>query len=226
MVVLLVVLTFAAFIAADYMLNREKYRVPAEERVPEAAIQARVLPAETVSGIALPAHLFFHPGHTWVAQEGPQFARVGLDEFAARLLAGPGKVLLPMTVRWIRQGEKAFAVSQDGKTVEFLSPVEGEIAEVNRELLENPTLLKSDPYGHGWLMRVKSPDLSTGLRNLLNGSLARGWMEDSLARLRQFFAPTEWAVAQDGGPLLDGLGASLEPKAWMRLQAEFFRTRE
>lgn len=226
MVVLLVVLTFAAFIAVDYVLNRDKYRVTAEERkpAPELGAPARALPFDVVGGIALPAHLFFHPGHTWVAPEGPQFARVGVDEFAARLLAKPEKAATPLPARWIRQGERAVAVSQDGKTAEFLSPVEGEIVEVNREVRENPELLKSDPYERGWLMRVRAPDLGTSLHNLLSGGLARAWMEDSLARLRQFFAPTAWATALDGGPLLDALSAGLDEAGWKKLKAEFFRT--
>ncbi len=224
MVVLLVVLTFAAFIAIDYMLNRDKYRVPAEELAPEMEAVGAALPADVVGGISLPAHLAFHPGHTWVAQEGPQFARVGLDEFAARLLAKPEKVLTPLPARWVRQGERVFQVSQEGKTAEFLSPVEGEIVEVNREVLENPALLKSDPYGQGWLLRVSAPDLPTSLRNLLSGGMARAWMEDSLERLRQFFAPTAEAMAQDGGPMLDGLSAGLEEAAWKKLKAELFRS--
>lgn len=220
MVVLLVVLTFAAFIAADYLLNREKYRLPIEELRP----MPQVSEAYSVQGLAVPAHLHFHPGHTWVAKEGESYARVGLDEFAARLLAKCGSVKLPLPYRWVRQGERAFSVGQDGKTAEFLSPVEGEVMEVNRDVLADPGLLKSDPYGRGWLVRVCAPDLSTSMRNLLSGSVVREWMDDSLARLRQFFAPTAWAVAQDGGPLLDGLSAELDEVRWKKLMAEFFRT--
>lgn len=224
MVVLLVVLMFAAFIVADYMLNREKYQVPAEKPARPQPVLERVPGAAVVQGIAIPDSIFFHPGHTWLAQEGPQLARVGIDEFAARLLSKPQSVGLPPVARWVRQGERAFRVEQDGHAAELVSPVEGEIVELNRELLQDPALLRSDPYGRGWLLRMRTPDLPISVRNLLSGSLARHWMEDSLARLRQFFAPTALAVAQDGGPLLEGLATGLDDAAWKKLNAEFFRT--
>lgn len=223
MVVLLVVLTFAVLIAADYFFNRARYRVPAG--VPEAVAPLTARPlVDSIQGIRVPAELFFHPGHTWVAREGPEYARVGVDEFAARLLTKAGSVSLPALARWVRQGERAFSVTQDGKTADFVSPVEGEVVEVNRELLSDPALLKREPYAAGWLMRVRAPDLPVSLRNLLNGSLALRWMEESLARLRQFFAPTALVAAQEGGPMIEGLSAGLDDDAWKRLKAEFFRT--
>jgi glycine cleavage system H protein len=215
MVVLLVVLTFAVLIAADFYFNRERYRVPAE-------IVEAPAPVAAIQGIRIPAELMFHPGHTWMAREGPDYARVGVDEFAMRLLGTPQKLALPSLARWLRQGERAFAVGQDGRAAEFVSPVEGEVVEINRAVVDNPALLKTDPY-NAWLMRVRAPDLPVSSRNLLKGSLAVRWMEDSLDRLRQMFAPTAMATAQEGGPLLEGLARGLNDVAWQALQTEFFR---
>lgn len=225
MVVLLVVLTFAILILVDYVVNREKYIVPAE--LTTAVEPVMSAPAtNTVQGIPIPADLYFHPGHTWAAPEAGGLVRVGIDAFAARLLAKTEKLTLPLPARWVRQGDRAFAVAQDGRTAQFVSPVEGEVVEVNRDLLANPAALKGDPYGSGWLMVVKAPELHTSLRNLLSGSLARMWMEDSVDRLRQIFAPTALATAQDGGPLMDGLSAQANDEIWRQLNAEFFRSQE
>jgi glycine cleavage system H lipoate-binding protein len=225
MVVLLVVLTFAVLILVDYVVNREKYKVAAEAAPVREPVMS-MPEANTVQGILIPAELYFHPGHTWAAPEAGGLVRVGIDAFAARLLAKTEKLTLPLPARWVRQGDRAVSVSQDGHTAQFVSPVEGEVVQVNRELLANPAAIKGDPYGRGWLMVVKAPELHTCLRNLLSGSLARMWMEDSLDRLRQLFAPTALATAQDGGPMLDGLSAQADAETWKKLNAEFFRSQE
>jgi glycine cleavage system H protein len=214
MVVLLIVLMFAGFIAADYMFNREKYRLPA------------TVPSESKAPAF--AALHFHPAHTWAAAESDEVARVGLDAFAARLLPVPSAVATPKLARWVSQGGRGitlrFGDSSGEREVTLLSPVDGEVVEVNQEALKNPSLLKSDPYGQGWLMKVRSPDMSVSLRNLFESELAAHWIEESMSRLRQFLAPTALAVAQDGGPMVDSLAGTLKDDAWKKLTAEFFRS--
>src|SRR5258706_15743707 len=125
MVALMVVLMFAAFIAADYMFNREKYRLPATaERVPERALEAVPL-------------VRFHPAHTWAVSESEQVARIGLDAFPARVLPAPTKVDTPKLARWVSQGSRGFTLQCGDHQVTLLSPVDGEVVEVNGEVLTN-----------------------------------------------------------------------------------------
>jgi glycine cleavage system H protein len=216
MVALLIVLMFAAFIAADYMSNREKYRLPAT-----AGSAVKNVP-ETV------ASLHFHPAHTWATAESDQVARIGLDAFAARVLPAPSKVETPRLARWVSQGSKGFTLHCGDKEVTLLSPVDGEVVEVNREVLANPTLLKSDPYGRGWLMKLRSPDMAVSIRNLFGPELLQAWTDDSMARLRNFFAPAgltpAMVTSQDGGTLVDSLAGKLDDEQWKKLTEELFRS--
>ena len=228
MVVLLIVLMFAVFIAADYMFNREKYRLSVTLQVEEKGIVKGGAKDPIMANLA-PVSL--HPAHTWAVAETPDLVRVGLDAFAARLLPVPDKVETPKLARWVSQGARGFTLHCGAREVMLLSPVDGEVVEVNREALENPGLLKSDPYGRGWLMKVRSQDMPVSMRNLLDGELAHHWMEDSMDRLRQFFASfeastgtPELAVAQDGGPMVDSLAGGLDDDAWKKMTAEFFRS--
>jgi glycine cleavage system H protein len=220
MVVLFVVLTFAAFIGLDYLFNREKYAVEVGQPQP---VRATVRPFEPVfvNGVMMLPTLRYHPGHAWVNTEGAAVARVGIDDFASRIVGRITRIDLPAVGRWIRQGEKAFTVHQDGRTADIMSPVEGEVVQVNPALRESPQLLRDDPYGVGWVLVVNSPDLATTLRNLLSGSLALRWMEDAVERLYRFFAPALPAMAQDAGPLKPGLGAELDDNRWRALTKEF-----
>jgi len=221
MVVLFVVLTFAVFIAADYLLNRDKYAV--EAQVPAVTVQGGLRPFEPVfvDGVMMVPSLKYHPGHTWSSVEGAATARMGIDDFAGRLFSLVEKIEFPAVGRWIRQGERAFVVHQNGRTAEVISPVEGEVLQVNSALLEDADLLRSDPYGQGWAMIVHSPDLATTVRNLLSGSLARRWMEDAVERLRAMLVPAGVAMAQEAGPLRPGISAELNDSQYRAVVKEF-----
>lgn len=204
MVVLLVLLTFAVFIGIDILLNREKYAFPVE-----AAPQQQA-GAPLVAGVQLPEHLHYHFGHTWAAEEGSHRFRVGIDEFAAAFLGTITRVEAPMRGRWFGQGERGWTLTAGDRQAALPAPVEGEVVEVNEDALAHPEKISSDPYGEGWLLIVRTADPSVSLRNLLHGSLARRWMEEAVAELRQAFAPAAVPTAADGGLLMPGIGARLD----------------
>lgn len=185
MTVLLVLFFFAFFLLIDHFMARKRVSV-----TQTYAIRPRILPA-LVNGFLLPEKLFYHLGHTWVAPESPALARVGLDDFASKMLGTVDAVALPKRNTWIRQGQKFAAITREGKTVQLISPVEGVVTEVNETVLSKPETLR-DAYNEGWLVTVNTPDQKTNLRNLLHGNLAKWFIGDAVARLHP-------ALAQDGG---------------------------
>ena len=221
MTVILVLTLFMAFITLDYILNRRKASQPAVQPA-----RARPLGAllRYVEGFLAPEHLRYHPGHTWLARERKNLVRVGVDEFAA-VLAGPlEKIELPKPGHWVRQGQKALAFTRDGERAEMVSPIEGEVIEVNPEVLKNPSLLRQDPYGRGWLMTVFVPDEENTARNLVPEGLVAGWMRDAVERLYTRMPQLAGAVAADGGRPTDDVFAALPETSWHELTREFFLT--
>jgi glycine cleavage system H lipoate-binding protein len=130
----------------------------------------------------------------------------------------------PPVGRWLRQGEKGWTVITEHGEAAMVAPVEGEIVAVNERVLEDPSLITRDPYGEGWLYEVYSPDAQVSLRNLLNGALARRWMEWAVTELRQALAPQAFATALDGGRLQPELGLQLDRERWRQLTRRFFLT--
>jgi len=218
MTILLVLLTFLGFAVLDYALNRNKVPVakPLRMRVP-------VVPEVSyVEGFELPAGLRYHPGHTWLARERQHLARVGADEFAARLAGKISKIELPKPGQWIRQGQTAWTLYRNGETTSMVSPIEGEVVEVNPEVMNDPALLRHDPYGNGWLMTVHVPDEEGTWRNLLPSGMVRSWMKDAVTRLYARQPALAGAVAADGGRPVDDLLAGIPGAEWHRITAEFF----
>jgi glycine cleavage system H protein len=221
MTVLLVLAFFVALISMDYMVTRR--RLARESKALAAAAIPAVAPA-WVAGYQMPEALYYHRGHTWARPLDADTVLIGVDDFARRLIGPAATVKAPSRGDWVHQGARAFALKVDGKMAELVSPVEGEVVEVNRDLAEKPGLASEDPYGRGWVLKVKAPNLANNLRNLLSGRLARKWMEDSREALELRLMAFSGSVLQDGGEPASDLSQHLPKADWERLAHEFLLT--
>ena len=224
MTVILVLATFVGFLLIDHFMNRGKAPVFAVQasRVRSESTMPRLQP-NLVSGFQVPENLRFHPGHTWALSESPTLVRIGLDDFASKLIGKVDRVSLPQRGQWVRQGQKIWSVLRNGVKVDMVSPIEGSIADINEAVAKDPELAHRDPYGDGWMVTVQSPDAKTNFRNLLSGALARWWMEEASGRLQKripAFA-TVGAVAQDGGSAVDDLTDGMDDKEFAEIAKEF-----
>ncbi|MGD0841676.1 MAG: glycine cleavage system protein H [Candidatus Acidiferrales bacterium] len=223
MTIAIVLVMFAAFFAVDYFRNAKRAKAPAVAE-PQAVIAIPKLNAAYVSGFEIRENRRYHPGHTWALAESPTIARVGMDDFAARLVGHADELQLPKRGQWIRQGQKFATLMKQGRKADLVSPIEGEITDVNEAALRDALLPGRDPYGEGWLITVMSPDMKINFRNLLNGTVARGWMKDAADRLRQRIPAmaTADAMAQDGGVALPDLSDQIPKEKWDEVAHEFF----
>ncbi len=225
MTVLLVVLTFAAFIVVDYLLHRK--RAPVARPTVEGG-QTREMPvgeACYVDGFLVPENLRYHPGHSWVLRERKRRVRVGIDEFAAALVGRPERIELPRLGVWLRQGQRALTFYRDGEKTEVVSPTEGEVVEINPDVLLDPTLVRKDPYGRGWMMVLDVPDEDTMNRNLVPEGFVQSWMRATVDRLYALQPSLAGAVAADGGRPTEDLVAALPDASWRELTQDFFLTK-
>ena len=221
MVALLVLATFICFVAFDYFMHSK--RMEAAKTVTGSAQAEDVpFPMNIVGGFKLPAGLSYHSGHTWAARESRNLVRIGLDDFAVRLLGKVDQLELPARGRWLRQGEKGWALARGGHRFEMLSPIEGEVVDVNQEALKDPSIIHKDPYGVGWLVAVNSPAADSNLKNLLRGRLAQRWMEESVMTLHTHLSPSSGAHLQDGGQAISDLLSLLPEEHWDKVVCEQF----
>lgn len=103
----------------------------------------------------LPQDLHYTKDHEWVRKEGGIFT-VGVTDFAQQQLTDVVFVELPEVGKKF-DAHKTAAVIESVKSVsDVFAPFAGEIVEVNNELLDSPQLINSDPYGKGWLFKMKS----------------------------------------------------------------------
>jgi len=222
MTVILVLATFLVFIVLDYFMNRGKVMSTVPVSAPKA-VPAQ-FGGDYVDGFYTPQNVSYHSGHSWLVRERKNVVRVGADEFAAAMLGKLEKIELPKPGQWIRQGQKVLTFFRDGQKTEMVSPTEGEVMEVNTEVLNNPAALRSDPYGKGWLVAVHVPDEENTTRNLVPKGLVRDWMREAVERLYSRQPALAGAVAADGGRPAEDLLASLPDTNWAEVTGEFFLT--
>ncbi|NRB75950.1 MAG: glycine cleavage system protein GcvH [Verrucomicrobiales bacterium] len=120
----------------------------------------------------VPDHLYFSDSHEWVDPSSPESATVGISDHAQAELTDVVYLELPEVGRVISKGE-AIAVIESVKAAnDIYAPVSGEIVEVNEALAEAPEPVNEDPYGGGWMFKVKLAD-SAEVEGLMNATAYR-----------------------------------------------------
>jgi glycine cleavage system H protein len=170
----------------------------------------------------VPAGVHLHPGHTWARLEPDGLVAVGADDFAHKLV-GPARVELPHLGDHVAQGEPALALVQADRRVPMLAPVDGTVVAVNAGAREKADRA-DDPYGAGWLFKVKPPRLAANLRQLLSDAPAHRLLEEASERLALRMSPELGQVLQDGGVPIHGIAQELAGDEWDALARSFFLT--
>ena len=225
MVALAVFLTLALCVTVDWWLGRRRpARLPAMVTTTVTAAPPRLSDPLFAGGFELHEELAYHPGHAWARLEGPDRVRVGMDDFARKLLGQVDAIELPEVGATLHQGRQAWVLRRGGRLAGMVAPVTGVVVEVNRQVLDDPSLAAADPYGAGWLFTVRTPELRANLNNLLSGRLVHRWLEDASSRLRSRLLGATAVSFADGGTAVADVGALLADPVWPTTVREFLLT--
>ncbi len=164
----------------------------------------------------------FHQGHGWVGPADAGVVKVGIDDFAAKLLGEPDFFELPAVGEDVRQGGPGWTVRAAPRRLPMLSPVEGEVIAVNPAVARAPRLATHDPYVEGWLFEVRVAEKSGWRHSLLSGELASTWMVQTAERLRRMTAGGLGVVMPDGGTPVRGFARALDQEQWEAVARDFF----
>jgi glycine cleavage system H protein len=107
-----------------------------------------------------PADLLFHPEHDWarIDAQDPATATLGITWYAQDAL---GEVVFfepPAVGTTLKKGAPYAEVESVKAVSDVIAPLSGEILEVNEALAENPAVINEDPYGEGWLVKLRLGD--------------------------------------------------------------------
>ena len=174
-----------------------------------------------VQGFRVPQGYYFHPGHTWVKIEEGSSLRVGIDDFALRLLGPLDRVNAPLLGKEVKQGRGDVELFRGSHRARVPSPVSGVVTAINPKLRDLGELANRDPYSEGWVMNVHAKNLRQDLKTLMINTETRHFMDGQVERLYQEIEEIAGPLSADGGHLGHDIYGSMPELGWERLTKIF-----
>jgi glycine cleavage system H lipoate-binding protein len=176
----------------------------------------------------LPGGVFISTGHVWANVTVPGMVRLGLDDFARKMIGRIDAIELPAKGALIKKGERLFGVRQGERVAILQAPITGKVHEVNAELPQHLDWIERRPYEHGWVCSMKPEHLADELGHLKIGETAAAWYQTEIARLQDMLgaapgsdqAPTAPSAA---GGLVEGQLEHADDSTWAQFAQAFLR---
>ncbi len=123
-----------------------------------------------------PAALRYTREHEWLSLQG-EVGTVGITHYAQSELGDVVFVDLPEKGKSLKGGEELGTIESVKAVSEIYAPISGEVLEVNESLRDHPERVNADPYGEGWLLKVKLSDAAEA-KGLLTAEAYRSFVEE------------------------------------------------
>ncbi|HVE43673.1 MAG TPA: glycine cleavage system protein GcvH [Gammaproteobacteria bacterium] len=102
----------------------------------------------------IPKNVKYTRTHEWV-QEDDDVITLGITDHAQTMIGDLVYVELPEVDTHLSSGEECAIIESDKTAADIYIPVSGEVIEINESVIQNPNLINQDPYGRGWLLRLR-----------------------------------------------------------------------
>jgi glycine cleavage system H protein len=121
-----------------------------------------------------PKDVKYTKDHEWARVDG-KVAVVGITDFAQEKLGSIVFVELPPRGKSVKKGETVVTVDSVKAVAEVYSPLSGQVEEANESLKDSPEIINQDPYGQGWMVKIKISDPAE-LGNLMTPEAYRAFV--------------------------------------------------
>lgn len=175
---------------------------------------------------AIPGGVFISQGHCWVSMEQDGNVKVGIDDFAKKLIGKVDAIEFPNLGMVVKMGQPLFTVKQGNKSITFNSPVSGKVIKLNKPLQYDIELLNVTPYDSNWVCELDAEDIDTELKNLRIGKTAVSFYQDDIEHFvelrKKSLKPVKEGEYENGEIYYGELEALDEPN-WNKISSEFFK---
>jgi CheY-like chemotaxis protein/glycine cleavage system H lipoate-binding protein len=146
----------------------------------------------------VPAGIFISQNHTWVNVELNGNTRVGIDDFARKIIGKFDLVELPKLNQEIKKGELLFSLKRNSQTINIAAPVSGRVTLINTEHLEHPELIAVSPFELSWMCCLEPSNLSEELHALKIGVDSINWYKGEIDKYNEMAKRAENQGLQAG----------------------------
>ncbi|MDY6879664.1 MAG: glycine cleavage system protein H [Thermodesulfobacteriota bacterium] len=177
-----------------------------------------------VEGFKVPQGYYIHSGHMWAKAEEGSNVRVGIDDFAARLLGPLDHIEAPLIGKEVKQGRGDTLGFRGKRRAGFLSPVTGVVTAVNTTLRDKGEIANKAPFSEGWIMNVYAPTLRDDMKNLMINRETKEFIKEEADRLYSAIEEVAGPLTTDGGQLGHDIYGTLPELGWDRLTRCFLHS--
>jgi len=135
-------------------------------------------------GFGIPGGVFLSDKHSWLAIEQAGRVKVGLDDFANKLIGKIDKIEFPNLGMIVKKDQVLFTVYKGNRGIPFKSPISGKVIKINNALKEDLSKLELSPYLEHWVCILDADNLDSELPNLKIGKSAIALYQEDLEKLK------------------------------------------
>jgi glycine cleavage system H lipoate-binding protein/formate hydrogenlyase subunit 6/NADH:ubiquinone oxidoreductase subunit I len=183
--------------------------------------ESRAKESEMIDNFELLFDRMYDTGHTWSKRMNGTL-RVGIDDFTRRILGQISDIQLPPVNTELTPKDPLCLLFGNGKSLHIYAPVEGRIADINPDILDNPGLISMAPYGRGWILTVSPKDVLETSRNLLSGRAAREWLTRDAHEFHELVSDLMKDTPSREAPLPKDFAAQVSKSLWSQIERSFF----
>jgi glycine cleavage system H lipoate-binding protein len=176
-----------------------------------------------VSGFAVAKDHYYHYGHMWARVEYGGHVRVGIDDFALKLLGPQDEIKLPRLGTSLEKSKPQVRLIRANNEAETLSPLDGTVVAVNPRITSRAESANTSPYSEGWLMVLQPKNLRKSLKSLFYGLESFAWIDDEATRLTALLEEDGYRMAATGGDAIEDIYTAVPEIGWDRLVKTFLR---
>jgi len=173
----------------------------------------------------IPGGVFISEGHCWANVSEAGTVKVGLDDFAKKIIGKIDSVGLPNLGMVVKKGQSLFTVAQGQRSISFKSPVSGKVKEINKFINDELDSLDFTPYDKNLVCEIDADELDSELPALKIGKSAVSFYQEDIERLQTLKKKTQTskeAELEPEGVIFAGEMEKLDDISWKRFAEEFF----
>ncbi len=185
---------------------------------------------DTIKGeFSIPGGVFISDSHTWVSMNQEGIGKVGIDDFAKKLIGKVESIELPNLSMKVKAGQPLFTIRQGNRKVTFNSPVTGVVASINTILKGNPDALDVTPYDRNWICAIDPDDIDSEIKNLHIGKSAVSFFQNDIEHFKSVMKEILKAEKKEEDEYVNenqlyiGQLEKLSDMNWEKVVSEFFR---
>ena len=172
----------------------------------------------------IPGGVFISEGHCWANINEEGLVRIGIDDFAKKLIGKIDAIEFPNLSMAVKKGQALFSIKQGTRIITFKSPVTGTVKVINELVNRDLESFEFSPYEGNWICEIDAEELDSEIKQLKIGKAAVNFYEADIEHLQDLKMKIKTGKDEDeaNGQLYIGEMEKLDDVSWKRYSEEFF----